>query len=867
MASKKFPIRVRIRKPWSKLPLRKKFLRVAFSAGVVIFLAAGGVLLHYYVLFSGIIDSRFSGDVFNRTGTVYAAPLQITRGQELSAAEVARRLRRSGYAEEVDRSPVGYYRVGEKFIQIHPGKRSLHRDGKAITLYFQDGLIESMVAGQEKLPLYSYLLEPEPITTLFGRSRTKRRLLRYADIPTVVRDAVIATEDRQFFSHIGINFYRILAAAINNLRRPQAIQGASTITMQLARNFFLTPARTYRRKMAEIYIALILEARLTKEEIFELYANQTYLGHRGSFAVHGFGEAARAYFNKEVWDLTVPEAALLAGMIRAPNIYYPYKYPERATERRDTVIRQMVEIEALSQVEAEQAIGTGLEVAARNVEASQAPYFVDMVRKQLLGRFPEEEILSGDFQVYTTLDLGLQRAASEAVQGGTESINERLNALAAKGILERPEDPLQPQVCLVAIDPHTGAVKALVGGRDYGSSQLNHTLAKRQPGSSFKPFVYAAALNSAVDGSNPLITTASTVVDEPTRFEFGEAIYEPENYKQQYHGLVTLRKALALSLNVATVKLAETIGYWKVEELATLAGFNREVEATPAIALGAYVATPLEIIGAYTIFANQGEYRSPFPIAEVRNAEGVSVWQSPRESRQVLDPRISFLMTHLLQTVINRGTGGGVRRRGFELPAAGKTGTSRDGWFVGYTSNLLCAVWVGYDDDRELGLSGASSALPIWTMFMKRAAELPAYKNAGPFRPPPGISYQKFEVPEEVFLSENEPRNVLEVFVEGTEPEVEPDALPVRSALDRLLAEDQTTMSPSEENLPPVPVAAGADEMERWEGEEALPDLEVSKPPSRRGVFRKFLGLFHNKGKKQKRPSDGEIPKASSQEP
>ena len=867
MALVKVPIQVRIGNARSKRPRRKKILRGVLAAGVLVFLVGCGVLLHYYLRFSRIIDIRFSGDVFNRTGTVYAAPLQLTKGQEFSVNEVARRLRRAGYSGEVDRSPGGYYRVAENFIQIHPGKRSFHREGKAVTLYFQDGLLESIFESKQKQHTYSYLLEPEPITSLFGRSRTKRRLIRYSDIPPVVRDAVVATEDRRFFRHIGVNFYRVLAAAINNIRRPEAIQGASTITMQLARNFFLTPARTYKRKIAEVYIALILEARLTKEKIFELYVNQTYLGHRGSFAIHGFGEAARAYFNKDVRDLTVPEAALLAGMIRAPNIYYPYKYPERAKERRDTVIRQMVEIDVLDKVEAEEAIGTPLEVAARNVEASQAPYLVDMVREQLLGRFSEEEILSGGFQVYTTLDLDLQRAASDAVQLGAESMNERLNALAEKGILERHEDPLQPQVCLVAIDPHTGAVKALVGGRDYGGSQLNHALAKRQPGSSFKPFVYAAALNSAVDGSSPLITTASTVVDEPTRFKFGEEIYEPENYKQQYHGLVTLRKALALSLNVATVKLAETIGYWKVEELSTLAGFNRKIEATPAIALGAYVATPLEIVGAYTIFANEGEYRSPFSIAEVRNSEGVSAWQSPRETRQVLDPRISFLMTHLLQTVINRGTGGGVRRRGFKLPAAGKTGTSRDGWFVGYTSNLLCAVWVGYDDDRELGLTGASSALPIWTIFMKRAAELPAYKNAGPFRPPPGISYQKFEVPEEVFLGKNEPRNVLEVFVEGTEPEVEPDALPISVVLDRLLARDENTTLPFEENLPPTPVGVGVNEMERLEDWEDPPDAEVSDQPPRRGVFRKFFGIFRKQDKKQRQSPDEEIPTTSSQEP
>ena len=369
----------------------------------------------------------------------------------------------------------------------------------------------------------------------------------------------------------------------------------------------------------------------------------------------------------------------------------------------------------------------------RNVEGTQAPYFVDMVKDQLLSQFSEHDLLSQSYRIYTTLDLDVQEAASAAVNAGIVEVDKRLKkSKAAKDA--PPPDPLQPQMALVVLDPHTGWLKAMVGGRDYGRSQLNHVLAKRQPGSSFKPFVYAAALNSGVDGSQPLITPATVLNDEPTTFQFGDQTYEPENYKQEYFGEVTLRQALMYSLNVATVSLAEMVGYEKVRNLAVAAGFNRDLLATPAIALGSYVATPLEVAGAYTIFSNGGTYVEPRFILAVNDASGRLLWRSSEVTRQVLDPRVAYLMVNLLESVINNGTGAGARSRGFTLPAAGKTGTSHDGWFAGFTSNLLAVAWVGYDDDRELNLTGADSALPIWTEFMKRATQYPAYRDATALR-------------------------------------------------------------------------------------------------------------------------------------
>jgi penicillin-binding protein 1B len=328
----------------------------------------------------------------------------------------------------------------------------------------------------------------------------------------------------------------------------------------------------------------------------------------------------------------------------------------------------------------------------------------------------------------------------------------------------------QAQVALVALDPHTGAVLALVGGRDYGWSQLNHALSKRPTGSIFKPFVYAAAMNTALDGSPNVITPASVVSDEPSTFAYGDQIYEPRNYKEEYHGDVTLRYALAMSLNNATVKVAEEVGYDKVADLAKLAGIT-SVKPTPAMALGSYDASPLDMAGAYTSFSNNGVRLSPMLLRSVRNNKGDVIANYSTDQRQVLDPRISYVMTNMMEGVINNGLGySAVRVRGFTQPAAGKTGSSHDGWFAGYTSNLLCIVWVGYDDYSDLRLSGAQTAAPIWTEFMKKAVELPQYSDMKPFTQPTGVVDVQLDKATNRLATPACPDDYTSAFVAGTEP-------------------------------------------------------------------------------------------------
>jgi penicillin-binding protein 1B len=825
------------------------------AAGLVVVLSALGAFVYFYVRFARLVDARLSGEVFENASLVFAAPVEIKTGQPGNPAEFAARLRRALYAEGSGGSEVGTYRLAGDRLEIRPGPASFFQGDEArqgpAALVFRDGRVAAITALDRPGPLPSYQLEPEVITTLFDRSRNKRRLVRYQDLPKPLINAILATEDHRFFSHSGVNLYRLFLASLSGVHGVDRIRGTSTLTMQLARNFFLDPTeRTPRRKAIEIFIALLMEQRLSKEQIFEMYANQIYLGQRGSFSIYGVGEAAGAYFNKDVSSLTLPEAALLAGLIHGPNRDSPYKYPARALERRNFVLRRMLEVGLITADEAERASGAPLGVTQQNVEGSQAPYFVDMVKDELLAQFPERDLLSQSYRVYTTLNLDLQRTASEAVQAGMAEVDKELKK--RKRPKDEEEDPNQPQVALVALDPATGAVRALVGGRNYGLSQLNHVLAKRQPGSSFKPFVYAAALSSAVDGSQPLITPATILVDEPTTFQFGDQPYEPENYKKEYYGPVPVRQALAHSLNVATVRLAEMVGYDKVRRLAVAAGINRDLLATPALALGAYVATPLEIAGAYTTFANRGQYVGPRTILAVRDASRRTLWRSPQETRPVLDPRVDFLMVSLLQSVVENGTGAGVRSRGLKVPAAGKTGTSHDGWFAGFTSNLLAVVWVGYDDDRELRLSGAASALPVWTEFMKRAVALPEYSDPQPFTAPEGVVTVALDTRTNLLASSDSPLTRDEIFVAGSEPAaIGPSPGGASGILSRIFhvggAAPATAVPAS------LPLPAGAPPRTVG-GPVVAPPALPPPPPEKKegGIVKKFLSIFKGKEKAPK---------------
>jgi penicillin-binding protein 1B len=699
-------------------------------------------------------------------------------------------------------------------------------------------------------------VEPELLTALFDSSREKRRAISYNDIPKVLRDAVLSVEDRRFFEHPGFDPIRILGAAWADLRHGARVQGGSTISMQVARSFFFNTDRTIRRKVAETVVALELERRFNKEQIFELYANEIYLGNRGSFAIHGFGEASLAYFNKDVREVTLPEAAFLAGIIHAPNRYSSSeRRPDRAVEARDRALLAMSENGAITPQQVAAAKKAPLQIVGGGLEGSTAPYFVDMVKDHLLDRFSEADLLSQSFRVYTTLDPQLQRAASEAVEIGVKNIDTQLAKRYARWKKEGQAVP-QAQVAIIVLDPHTGEIKALIGGRDYGESQLNHVLARRQPGSAFKPFVYAAAFEGGVDGVQPIVTPATTVMDEPTTFDFDGKEYTPNNYGEKFHGQVTARDALTYSLNVATVKVAEMVGYTRVTDMAHQFGLDPSIQPTPAVALGAYDMTPLEVATGYTIFANEGVRTEPMFIRDVVNADGESLEQNSIQSRRALDPRVAYLVTSMMEDVIDRGTGATVRARGFTAPAAGKTGTSRDGWFAGYTSNLLAIVWVGFDDNRDLGLSGANAPAPIWAEFMKRAVALPAYRDVKPFAMPEGVTKVTID-PESMMLATPEcPMTREEVYIHGTEPtefcplhggRMANDAAP-GSWLSHVFGGDK----PGDPANPSAPGSPGAHPSST---QPASADNQQPEEENKKGVLRRIFGIFGGKKDADKTPS------------
>jgi len=825
---------------------RDPLIRAALIVFLVAAISLCGTFAYFYIKYDRVIEQRFRTPVFSNSARIYALPRTVHDGDKINAKEIAAFLRQAGYSDEEhaqteNQSLLGSYRVVKGGIDITPGPQSYHSPEPA-HIAIADGEVGQITSKGNELSAYE--LEPELVTSLFdSEQRSKRQLIKYNDIPKVMIDAVLAIEDRRFFEHGGVNFIRMFEAGWVDLVRQRHEQGGSTITMQLSRGFFLTPEKTVRRKLTEMLIAEQMEQKFSKQQIFEFYSNWVNLGQRGSFAISGFAEASRAYFNKDLKDITLPEAALLAGIIQGPSRLSPYRHPERALERRNLVLDSMVDTHAITREQAEKAKATPLKLAPPNVEASDAPYFVDMVRDTLINKFNEHDLNDQSFRIYTTLDPDLQKAAAQAVESGIKLVDEQVKKLRTKKVKvgKKYETTVLPgpqaQVALVALDPHTGAVLALVGGRDYGWSQLNHALAKRPTGSIFKPFVYATAMNTALDGSQTVITPASTVTDAPTSFAYGDQIYEPRNYKEEYHGEVTLRYALAMSLNNATVKVAEEVGYDKVADLAKTAGIV-SVKATPAMALGSYDATPLDMAGAYTSFANYGERLSPVVVNSVRNANGDVIANYKTDQRQVLDPRIAYVMTNMMESVINNGLGyTAVRLRGFTLPAAGKTGSSHDGWFAGYTSNLLCIVWVGYDDYSDLRLSGAMTAAPIWTEFMKKAATLPEYSGMKEFVQPTGVVDVQLDKATNRLATAACPDDYVSAFVSGTEPQQTCDQQTgVSGFFSRIFGGSPKGLPPPN----PAQPAIGQDA----QGQAQTQDQQNADAQKKKGFFGRLAGIF-----------------------
>jgi len=839
---------------------------------LLLILAATSVFAYFYIQFGHMIDDRLTGQVFQNTSRVYSAPGHIFSGESMRPKDLTDYLLRAGYLESAIPGAPGEFHANGLHIEIIPSANSYFRGTNAIKVDFAGNSIVKISPLNGGADLPSAAVEPQLITNLFDSSREKRRIVRYEDLPPNMVNAVLAAEDKRFFEHGAVDIVRVAGAAFYDVARGQKAQGASTIDMQVARSFFFTTKREWRRKVKEILMAIEIDQRFSKQQVFELYANEVYLGNRGSFAIRGFGEAAQAYFGKDVRELSLGEAAFLAAIIRAPNRYSTAEnHPDRAVEARDRVLTQMEQDGYITDDQAAAAKKTKLKFISGGVETSAAPYFVDMVKDHLLEKFSESDLETQSFRVYTTLDPDLERAAAEAIQIGGEEVD-KLLAKRYAAWKKKGEAVPKVQMALVAMDPHTGQILALIGGRNYGESQLNHALAHRQPGSVFKPFVYAAAFDNATDGTQPIVTPTTTVDDVPTTFEFDGKEYTPNNYGEEFYGTVTVRDALIHSLNVATVKVAEMVGYPRVVNVIRQMGLGTNIMATPAMALGAYEMTPIDVAAGYTVFANNGVRAEPEFIQRVVAADGTIEEANVPQLRPALDPRVAFLTTSLMEDVINKGTGASVRALGFDAPAAGKTGTSRDGWFAGFTSNLECVIWIGFDDNRDLGLSGSQAAAPLWAEFMKRAVALPQYHNTQDFVPPAGVVEEAIDPASGQLATSQCPQTEEEYFIEGSQPTQyctlhggETAGASPASWLSHLFGKSPTPAALPQPGAPPgqpnpAPGAPGAGQAKPQSahapGANPTEAQNGQDPEKKKGLLDKIFGIFGG----SKKPADNPKP-------
>jgi penicillin-binding protein 1B len=769
-------LKIKFAKPVSKHPIVTVIALVVLGVGTVVALTGFSIFGYFYIKYHSIVDARLKQPLFEDTAKIYAAPREVRPGQKLTVRLIANELRAAGYSTDGSPqvSPLGTFSESNGGITVHPGPQSYHAPDSA-TIHVDKGEVDS-ISDDHGQPLTSYELEPLLITGLSeDKNRTKRRLLTYDEIPSNLVNAVVAIEDRRFFDHGGVDYYRLMGALYNDLTPGHRwTEGGSTLTMQLARGFFLSPERKLMRKIAEIAITFQLEHRFTKQQIFQMYANEINLGQHGSFSIDGFGEASEAYFGKDVRQLNLAECALLAGMIQSPNRLNPFRHPDRALDRRNLVLDSMVETGAVTKEQAESAKAEPLHLSTASVDASEAPYFVDLVRDQLVQRLGDRDYNREGLRIYTSLDPDLQRLATEAVVSTMPMIDAQVDRRHARD-KKLGKSYVYPQVALVALNPHTGQVLALVGGRSYGTSQLDHALSMRPTGSIFKPFVYAAAFQTSVagimlPGQTKLFSEVTMLSDEQTTYDVGNQEYTPRNYKGEYYGDITARYALMRSDNNATISLASMVGFDNVAALARDAGI-KSARGTPTVAIGTYAATPLDMAGAYTVFANGGVHLDPWMLASVRMPNGDVVSDYTPTAKQVLDPRVAYLTTNMMEAVLQGdGTGAGVRNMGFVSPAAGKTGTEHDAWFAGFTSNLLCVVWVGNDDYTDIKLEGAHAAAPIWADFMKQAVQLPQYSDTHEFAPPNGVQIEQIDQTTNLLSDAACPDSYSAAFLDGTGP-------------------------------------------------------------------------------------------------
>lgn len=738
-------LRVRWGAPFTSWRKRRSRATRWVAIGLIPALLAGALGLHALRSLQAQVEARFEGRLFAVPSRVYAAPVELYPGSPETRTRLLERLARLDDRRVEGARGVGpgeFYASPEEIVlgrRPFPYLRGMGRSdlGGLLRIRFapapspaHDGSIESLEAADGRA-LADVQLRPELIAEFYGPGRQDRRLVRLAEVPPALTDAVLAIEDQHFREHAGIDWRRIAGAMLANLRARSWVQGGSTLTQQLVKNFYLTRERTLGRKLREAAMALLLERRHSKDELLEAYLNEVYMGQRGSVALHGIGEAAREYFGREPSDLTLPQMALLAAIIKGPALYSPRVHPEAARQRRNLVLSRMAELGSIDRPTRDRAIAAPLGVRESQLRGESAPYFIAWMRRDLAAAYGDDLLESEGLSIVTTLDARAQRQARSAIRRGLEHLESRFPELAAS------ETPLQ--AALVAIAPATGEILALVGGRDFGTSQFDRaTQARRQPGSVFKPIVALAALGERDPSGRPF-TLASRLDDSPLELSSGGLPWRPVNYDGRFRGSVTLRRAIEESLNVPTARLGLSIGPEAIIRTARKLGIRGPLEPVPSLALGAFEVTLLEITRAYAVIAADGVLPILRSYSEVIDSEGRRLEHQPIHFTREFDARETWLISSLLRGAVEHGTARSLRALGYHGPAAGKTGTTndfRDAWFVGFTPEVVVGVWVGFDDGSSLGVPGSVAALPIFADFLKGWL---GPEGRGDFREPAGI--------------------------------------------------------------------------------------------------------------------------------
>jgi 1A family penicillin-binding protein len=735
----------------------KRIGSIALLVGFVIFLVA-------FLFIDQKVARRLLQSTAINQGQVLSAPVRISAGVTYSPEGIVRYLSARGYLRDTELpSFPGHYSILGDTLHVFT-REFIDPQGRTVTPLQASYSFRSHSVTTAGSTSSSFRLEPIVVAHLGGGAIRRAAFRSLQDIPKVVQQAVLATEDKRFYRHWGIDPIGIARALYENMVQGRVAEGGSTLTQQLAKNLVLSPRRTITRKLLEALAALSLELRLTKDQILERYLNEVYFSQEGSVSVHGVGEAAHTFFSKEVRDLSLSQAALLAGMIQAPSAFSPKRNLEKSVERRNVVLSRMVSEGFITDAQRENAKREVIQIKTPKPQSRFAPHFADALERELQNTTISE---TTTFQstVHSSLDGELQVCAQRAVDQGLA----RLKKMHPR--LTRGNSRLEH--ALVALEPSTGLVRAWIGGRDYATNQFDHvSQGLRQIGSTVKAFLYLTAMDESLN-SYRVATAMSILADEPTRVHLASSKdWIPENYDKTYHGDVTLRYALERSLNLPAVYVAQRIGLPALSTTIRRLHLAPSVEEVPSLALGALDASLLRLTAAYASLSNGGVYTPPKLYTSTIDLEGYVTTPPSEPDTRVTSEGVAFIMTDILRGVIDRGTATIVRQMGYKGSAAGKTGTSdsaRDGWFVGYTPTLVVGVWTGFDDNSKLGLTGGSSAAPTWAYFMNCAAPLLEDLE---FKQPPTVKQVTVDTRCIGATTSDTPEEhvVRELFIKGTEP-------------------------------------------------------------------------------------------------